>query len=170
MAEPQDKQKEQIDALGHLADETKQQAPAAPPAEQLAALEAQAAEAAKAVEAGETPQAEALAEVPEPRAPAPGHAAQAAAYRHRSRAAHADQFKRTMIPLLVVVGGLLLALSVVTLALMVSTADRDEFHMQTETSALSIHGRWAVPLAVPLGVILLAAAWLFHRDLRRGQR
>ena len=77
-----------------------------------------------------------------------------------ARRAQAHQFTQTMIPLMLVMGGLLLAFSVATAVKLASAGAEAGEMMQT-------YGWPAVAVAVPLGAILLAGAVLLHRRSRR---
>lgn len=88
--------------------------------------------------------------------------ARAAALGRQAAQAHAHQFKRIMIPLLITVGLLLFVLGGVV-AGYVWRGNSAE----TELSRQGVMAKWAVVAAFPLGAILLLAAMLFHRELKR---
>ena len=88
--------------------------------------------------------------------------ARAAALGRQAAQAHAHQFKRIMIPLLITVGLLLFALGGVVAGYLPS-GDPAE----AELSRPGVMAKWAVRAAFPLGAILLLAAMLFHRELKR---
>ena len=84
------------------------------------------------------------------------------------RRVHGHAYKRTMIPLLLVVGLILIVLSVVTLlALMGDSGDPDNF--AAEGTYLHSHGKYFILVSLPLGAILLMGAWLFYIDVKRYQ-
>ena len=94
-----------------------------------------------------------------------------AAFQHQSRRVHAEQFKRVMIPLLVVVGAMLLLLGAALLT-MLPGAEQAARARDSGSDALA-HKAWTRPLVIasfPLGAILFLGAWLFRRDLRAGGR
>ena len=80
---------------------------------------------------------------------------------------HAEQFKRMMVPILVVTGILLLALGGIV-TVMMRQVDAD---MYTGAGLLQDPGfkRIMVFTAFPLGAILLIGAWLFRADLKRAE-
>ena len=128
---------------------------------------------AAAALAAQTAPAEAPAVIPAT-APAAGSAAVSGArkarastlQRQRSRV-HAEQFKRMMVPILVVTGVLLLILGgIVTFMMRQGDAD-----LPAGTGMLNDPGfkRIMVIAAFPLGAILLIGAWLFRADLKRGE-
>lgn len=96
----------------------------------------------------------------------PGTAAlrRAAAVDRHTRRVHAHQFKTIMVPLLVTVGSLLLLCG----AIMLAGAGGDP--QEAPGGPEGFHGifrKWFPVAAFPVGVILLAGAWYFHRELRR---
>lgn len=89
---------------------------------------------------------------------------------HR-RGVHAEQFKRTMIPLLLVVGAMLIVLGAIT-AFMLPSEDEIELARLTGRSGL-LHRpitRWMVVSAFPLGAVLLLGALVFWREIRQKNR
>ncbi len=81
----------------------------------------------------------------------------------RIRKAHAEQFKRTMIPLLLVVGAMLLLISITTV--MMIQAHRGD--------SGKFMGGLGWPMAVGsflLAAILMLGAWMFHNELQRSQK
>jgi len=92
--------------------------------------------------------------------------ARAANFHKRSGAAHAHHFRRTMIPLLLTVGGLLFLLAIGTLVMMATT---EEAALQ-QNPYLMRYGKWCIIAAFPLGAILLVGAWLFHGDVKRSEQ
>jgi len=88
-----------------------------------------------------------------------------AAYQTRARAATAHHFRKTMIPLLLIVAGLLFILATITLV--VVDAPPDEEAVFQKTDWLVKYGRALALVAYPLGVILIGGAWWFRRDIKR---
>ena len=85
-------------------------------------------------------------------------AERAAQHRTKSREALGRQFKKTMVPLLLISGALLIILGAVV-ALFKPDGEGNRF--------LSPGGAKIVAgLSFPLGMLLLAGAWLFHRDVK----
>lgn len=113
--------------------------------------------------AGSTAQ---LAEAIAPLAEKPVRTARAVA---RPTSAASDQYKRFMIPLLLVVGLALVALSVYALVAMSSQGGPtvDEFGVRSERGSLQQHGKLIVAIALPLGAVLLAASGWFFFSVRR---
>ncbi|HUU22307.1 MAG TPA: hypothetical protein VM389_07195 [Phycisphaerae bacterium] len=102
---------------------------------------------------------------------AAGPAAQAARLRRHGRLAsqaHAHQFKRFMIPLLLVTGVLLFVLGGAALALQGSLESAETAGQGSLLASKS--ARWSAVAAFPLGAILLLGAWLFRRDVRRAEK
>jgi len=84
------------------------------------------------------------------------------------RRVHSEAYKRTMIPLLLAVGVLLIALSLVTLlALIRGPQGPDSF--VAEGTYLHDYGKYFILMALPLGAVLLMGAWLFYIDVRRSE-
>ncbi len=86
--------------------------------------------------------------------------------RQRSRV-HAEQFKRMMVPILMVTGIILLILGGIV-TFMMKQGDPD---LYTGTGLLNDPGfkRIMVITSFPLGAILLIGAWLFRADLKRAE-
>ncbi len=81
----------------------------------------------------------------------------------RMHKAHAEQFKRTMIPLLLVVGAMLLLISIATVMMMQSHRSENGPFM----------GGFGWPMAVGsflLAAILMLGAWMFHNEIQKTQR
>ena len=85
--------------------------------------------------------------------------------RQRSRV-HAEQFKRMMVPILVITGILLLVLGGIVAVMM-----RQDDLGYTPPGMFNdpVFKRIMVITAFPLGAILLVGAWLFRMDLKRGE-
>ena len=87
------------------------------------------------------------------------------------RRVHAEQFKRMMIPLLLVVGAMLIVLGGIT-AFMLPSEEEIELARLTGRSGL-LHRpitRWMVVSAFPLGAVLFLGAWVFWREIRQKNR
>lgn len=69
-------------------------------------------------------------------------------------------FKQTMIPLLIVVGGLLILMSLITM-LMLSGDNGDDF------GYLQQYGKLFIVVSLPVGAILIMGAWIFFLDVRK---
>ncbi len=87
-----------------------------------------------------------------------------------SRRAHAHAYKRTMIPLLLVVGFMLIAFSVLTLMMLMGGGADDPDSLAGEMTYLQAYGKYFVLAALPLGAILLVGAWLFMIEIRKSPR
>ena len=74
---------------------------------------------------------------------------------------HAHLYKKTMIPLMLVVGVMLIAIGFVS-AVMVFQAEPDE-KFYTRYSQMKI----VMYVSFPLAAVVLAGAWLFHRDVNK---
>ena len=77
---------------------------------------------------------------------------------------HSVNFKKTMVPLLLVVGVLLLVLSAATAAMLLFPGG------EGDPGALGRHGPALILASCPLAAILLAGAWMFHLEVRRAER
>jgi hypothetical protein len=91
-----------------------------------------------------------------------------AAFNQRERLAHAHQYKTIMIPLLLTLGVILLLMGAYAL----SRGGTVEVEIDGVIQVMPISPvlRWFPLMALPLGAILLAGAWLFHRDTSRKRR
>ena len=87
--------------------------------------------------------------------------------RQRARV-HAEQFKRMMVPILLVTGILLLILGGIVAVMMRQT---DPTMVIDDGTLLNnpMFKRVMVITAFPLGAILLVGAWLFRADLKRAE-
>jgi len=83
----------------------------------------------------------------------------------RSGKAHRHLFRRTLIPPLMVVGGVLLVFSLITIAMLINAAANQA--VDIDPSRLQRMGPWLVAFALPLGVFLLLGAWWFHIEIKR---
>jgi len=91
---------------------------------------------------------------------APQPSRRAAMLQANARKANKHAFKQFMIPLLIVVGGLLILLSVITMV-MLATGE--------EGSAVQDYGKFFIVAALPVGAILIMGAWLFFLDTRKSR-
>ena len=73
-------------------------------------------------------------------------------------------FRKTMVPLLLAVGVLLLGISGLTAAM---TAGGDENVPVEERSALEEYGPLLIWAGLPLGLVLVGGAVIFHMEVRR---
>ena len=78
--------------------------------------------------------------------------------------AHALSLKKTLIPLLLTVGVLLLVLSAATIAMLLSSSTSTE---PLESSMLRKYGPTLILISCPLAAVLLGGAWLFYVEIRR---
>lgn len=87
---------------------------------------------------------------------------QAARHSRLQQRAHACQYKKTMIPVLLVVSAMLWVVGVLSVLL---ASGVEMFGAGGEQDA----GRFAAIgwYSIPLAAILLAGVWLFHRDVKR---
>ena len=79
---------------------------------------------------------------------------------------HAEQFKRMMVPILLVTGILLLFLGGVVMFMMREAADTYSGAGMLNNPVLK---RVMVITSFPLGAILMVGAWLFRADVKRGE-
>ncbi len=94
----------------------------------------------------------------------------AARLQANTRLMHSQAFKQTMIPLLLVVGGLLIFFCVVTGAMLISEGFDSN---PAAPGGLQTYGKYFIVAALPIGAILIMGAWLFYLDTRKsaaGQR
>jgi len=82
------------------------------------------------------------------------------------RRAHAHQYRRTMIPLLLVVGLLLVGFSVLTIFMLVG-AKKDPDAIAGEMTYMQAYGKYFIIVSLPIGALLLLGAWLFYLDVRK---
>jgi hypothetical protein len=88
--------------------------------------------------------------------------ARAQGYDKQRTSVHALQFKKTMIPLLLVVGVMLFILGGIVAAVVLPGAEGRGLFSRPFAIA-------AVVAAFPLGAILLFGAWFFHRETKQSQ-
>lgn len=104
--------------------------------------------------------------VPQVESPRPNSASpsrRSAMLQANARKMHKTAFKQTMIPLLLVVGGLLILMSVVTI-IMLSGYSGDDF------GYLQKYGKLFIIVSLPIGAILIMGAWIFFLDVRKSSR
>jgi len=85
--------------------------------------------------------------------------------KQRSRV-HAEQFKRMMVPILVITGILLIALGSIVAVMM---RQDDLGYIAPGMFNDPVFKRIMVIAAFQLGAIMLVGAWLFRMDLKRGE-
>lgn len=95
--------------------------------------------------------------------------ARAASLQRRTQHVHAEQFKRMMIPLLLVTGIMLLVLGI-AVATMISGSKPLAHGEKVGFLENPSVQKTLVVVAFPLAAILLAGAWLFREDIKRGER
>jgi len=175
MTESPERHDESIDALHAMADGQDAAAGSRPgegqtepPEESSSGLDSLTEQTAP----GEDPQAaEDFSHMPRGEGASLARRNRSAAFQHQSRRVHAEQFKRAMIPLLIVVGAMLLLLGAAMLT-MLPGAEQAAQARARGSDALA-HKAWTRPLVLasfPLGAILFLGAWLFRRDLRAAGR
>ena len=84
--------------------------------------------------------------------------------KHLAKRADDLSFKKTMVPLLLAVGVLLLGISGLTAAM---TAGVDKNASPNELTALQEYGSVLVWAGLPLGLVLVGGAVMFHMEVRR---
>lgn len=99
-----------------------------------------------------------------PSAPAIRPSQRSARLQANTRRMHSQSFKQTMIPLLLVVGGLLILFCVVTGVMLVNEGFTPEYG---PPSGLQAYGKYFIVAALPIGAILIMGAWLFYLDVRK---
>ncbi len=100
------------------------------------------------------------------RAPTYSAPQRSAKLRANTRVMHGHAFKQTMIPLLLVVGGLLILLSIITMLILAGdSADQDA--IGAEGSPTRTYGKFFIIAALPIGAILVMGAWMFFLDTKK---
>jgi len=107
-----------------------------------------------------------MAAVPAHQDPLAVRKARAASLVGQSRRVYAHQFKKTMIPLLLTVGGLLFLFSLITLAMIAPRIGDDTM----SSTRLVRYGGYLILAALPLGAILVLGAWMFHKEVSAAER
>ena len=168
----QDKQDANADALNNLADGTAadEQTQDEAPRDVLEPQNELPEALGDAVDAPDIDRADQTAELAEAMADAPRDAAPNPVAVRAARKASGVQFKRFVTPLLLVVGLALVAMSVYAWMQLQSSAGPDEYGVRTERTTLQENGPLLIGISLPLAGILLAAAWFFHRDVRRSDK
>ena len=93
-------------------------------------------------------------------------AKRAALLQANARRMHKNSFKQFMIPLLIIVGGLLILMSVVTM-IMLAGDGGDMDAMAADGTYLRAYGKYFIIASLPIGAILIMGAWLFFLDTRK---
>lgn len=83
----------------------------------------------------------------------------------QARNVHSHQYKRMMIPLLIVVGALLLVMGILIL-LIISMRNK----AINTNDFFATYGWMFVCLSIPMGLILLFGAWMFWKDLQAHEK
>ena len=97
--------------------------------------------------------------------------ARAVQFDARTRHAHAYQFKKTMIPLLLVVAAVLLIMGTVAVFLPGAPgANQAGSDAASSGSTVQAYRPWLILSAFVVGPILLLGAWMFYLDTRRSDR
>jgi len=122
---------------------------------------------ALAAQTGSAEPRAAVASVPRPSSSGARKARAATLHKNRSRA-HAEQFKRMMVPILLITGVLLLMLGGVV-AWMMRDVPADAYTGEGVLNNPAVK-RIMVITAFPLGGILMIGAWLFRSDLKRAEK
>jgi|GEM_PF-6202118 len=99
-----------------------------------------------------------------PPSAAPNRKARTAAYNRNQQQANAHNFKKTMIPPLLLVGGLLILFSLITTIMLIKAGVAAE---GTTPTRLQAFGPWLIGFSLPMGALLLVGAYLFHADVKR---
>ena len=99
-------------------------------------------------------------------APAAGRAGRYARLHAATHRAHAHQYKRTMVPVLIIVGAMLLVCAIFTILVLAGDSS-DPSSMAAEGTYFREYGHLFVVVALPMGAILLLGAWLFHVEARK---
>lgn len=86
--------------------------------------------------------------------------------RANTRVMQRHAFKQTMIPLLLVVGGVLILLSIITVFMLAGDSS-DENAIAAEGSYMRTYGKFFIFASLPIGAILIMGAWMFFLDTRK---
>ncbi len=86
--------------------------------------------------------------------------------RANTRRVHGHAFKQTMIPLLLVVGGVLILLSMITMLILAGDSS-DIDAMAAEGTYMRTYGKFFIIASLPIGAILIMGAWMFFLDTRK---
>jgi len=171
MAEEKDKQGLSAEALeamaaGQQADpsETLQSQDSAELLEAHDALEGLAADEGYREELAESYDPAVLEGLPGEADAALARRAQVADTQVRARRVHAEQFKRTMIPMMLVLGVVMFIVAIATLIKLSTRRQVDSYFPAEGTDLLVTYGKWMAAAAFLLGSVLLLGAWLFHRE------
>jgi hypothetical protein len=86
--------------------------------------------------------------------------------RANTRVMHGHAFKQTMIPLLLVVGGVLILLSMITMVILAGDSSNIDA-MAAEGTYMRTYGKFFIIASLPIGAILIMGAWMFFLDTRK---
>jgi hypothetical protein len=86
--------------------------------------------------------------------------------RANTRIMHGHAFKQTMIPLLLVVGGVLILLSILTMLILAGDS-ADDNALGAEGTYMRTYGKFFIIASLPIGAILIMGAWMFFLDTRK---
>ena len=164
MTQPQDRHSDNLDALHAMANgQTNEPADDAAREDEHAEVVDDAAPAeADDVEVVDDHAALASAAPAAPADPQ-ARAARAAALAAQAQRQHAQQFKKTMIPMLIAVGGLLLLFSLIVLGYL-AKGDLDP------NGNMRKFGPLMVLVSLPFGAIMILGSWLLHKDVATSER
>ena len=86
--------------------------------------------------------------------------------RANTRVMHGHAFRQTMIPLLLVVGGVLILLSIITMLILAGDS-ADENAIGAEGTYMRTYGKFFIIASLLIGAILIMGAWMFFLDTRK---
>lgn len=105
--------------------------------------------------------------------PAPGASAarktQAVSAQKRGRQAHGVQFRKTMVPILLITGLLLFVLGGIVAAMLGDQGVAGDYYYENKMEDPAFQ-KILVWVAFPLGAMLLAGAWFFHVEAKRAEK
>ena len=84
-----------------------------------------------------------------------------------ARRIHGQAYKRTMIPVLMVVGLMLIGFAALTMAILISGDTNDPESLASAGTYMQRFGKYFILASLPMGAILLMGAWLFYVDVKR---
>jgi hypothetical protein len=96
------------------------------------------------------------------RAPAYAAPLRAIKMQAKTRRAHGHAFRKTMIPLLVIVGLALIVMSIMGLVMLVGIGAAEGTYMRT-------YGKFFIIASLPIGALLITGAWMFFRDIKKSR-
>ena len=100
------------------------------------------------------------------RGPAFSAPQRSAKLRANTRVMHGHAFRQTMIPLLLVVGGVLILLSIITMLILAGDS-ADENAIGAEGTYMRTYGKFFIIASMLIGAILIMGAWMFFLDTRK---